>query len=61
MTNKKMKTPEDIKRLRKMSDRLKELGCPVANLNKWIDKEAKRTDEFLKTTNPLERMGIGEK
>jgi len=56
-----MKTPEDIKRLRKMSDRLKELGCPVANLNKWIDKEAKRTDEFLKTTNPLERMGIGEK
>lgn len=38
----KMKTPEEIKRLRETSDRLKELGCPVEKLNEWIDKEAKR-------------------
>ncbi|MBA7604520.1 hypothetical protein ES703_11645 [subsurface metagenome] len=55
-----MKTPEDIKHLREISTRLKELGCPVDNLNEWIDKEEQKLDKFLKTANPIERMGIGK-
>ena len=37
-----MKTPEDIKRLRETSQRLKELGLPeetLKELNEWIDAE----------------------
>ena len=37
-----MKTPEEIKRLREMSTRLKELGVPETTMKKadsWIDKE----------------------
>ena len=37
--NTKEKTPEDIKSLREISARLKELDCPTKNLDKWIDKE----------------------
>jgi len=33
------KTPEDIKSLREISARLKELGCPTKNLDRWIDNE----------------------
>ena len=32
------RTPEDIEGLRAISVRLKELGCPTENLDKWIDK-----------------------
>lgn len=33
------RTPENIKRLREISARFAELGCPVESLNKWIDEE----------------------
>ncbi len=39
------KTPEDIKSMREISARLGELGCPVENLNKWIDEEEAKVKE----------------
>jgi len=41
------KTADDIKRLREILDRLRELGIPektLISLNKWIDEEEAKID-----------------
>lgn len=54
---------KDFVAIRNSIDRLKELGLPneiLFGLNAWLERE-KEKDELLKTTNPIKRMGIGEK
>ena len=54
-----MESLEDVKRCREISDQLKKLGVPektMALIDEWIEGQERLHDEFLKTTNPIERM-----